>query len=46
MDFIERMFGFSPDGGDGTFELALITAAFLIAALVWTWWRRAGRVSH
>lgn len=23
MDFIERLFGFSPDGGDGSFELLL-----------------------
>jgi preprotein translocase subunit YajC len=23
MDFIERIFGFSPDGGSGTFEMLL-----------------------
>ena len=23
MDFLESLFGFSPDGGDGTFELLL-----------------------
>ena len=23
MDFIEKIFGFSPDGGDGSFELLL-----------------------
>lgn len=41
MDFVERIFGFSPDGGDGTFELVLITAALLIGALIWMRWRRA-----
>jgi hypothetical protein len=32
MDFIERIFGFSPDGGDGVFELLLF--AIPIAGLV------------
>jgi hypothetical protein len=32
MDFIEQLFGFSPDGGDGSFELLLF--AVPIAALV------------
>jgi len=27
MDFLERWFGLSPDGGDGTFELCLVAAA-------------------
>ena len=32
MDFIERMFGISPDGGDGSTELMLLTVLVLIAA--------------
>ncbi len=42
MDFIERWFGISPDGGNGSFELAfvLVLAAcfavgFLVRYLVW-----------
>ena len=30
MDFIEQIFGISPDGGDGTFELML----FLVPVVV------------
>jgi hypothetical protein len=41
MDFIEQLFGLSPDGGDGTFELSLMVAAILIAALVFARWRRS-----
>ena len=38
MDFIERMFGISPDGGDGSTELMLLTVLVLIAAaLTWRW---------
>ncbi len=33
MDFIERIFGFSPDGGSGAFELLLVAAP--VAAVVW-----------
>ncbi len=29
MDFIERMFGISPDGGDGSFEWLLVIMAVL-----------------
>ena len=36
MDFIERMFGISPDGGDGSTELMLLTVLVLIAA-AFTW---------
>jgi hypothetical protein len=35
MDFIERLFNFSPDGGDGTFEMILIIAPLLVGALIW-----------
>jgi hypothetical protein len=41
MDFVEKIFGFSPDGGDGTFELSLIVAATLIGVLAWSRWRRS-----
>ena len=41
MDFIERMFGISPDGWDGSTELIIITVLVLIAALVtWRWLSR------
>jgi len=41
MDFIERMFGISPDGGDGSTELILLTVLVLIAAvLTWRWLSR------
>jgi hypothetical protein len=36
MDFIERLFGFSPDGGDGSFEL-LLFAIPLVAIAVLRW---------
>ncbi len=32
MDFVERWFGISPDGGSGAFEACLIVAA--VAALI------------
>ncbi len=30
MDFIERIFGFSPDGGSGVFELLLVLVPFVL----------------
>ena len=33
MDFFERLFGFSPDGGTGSLELALVL--LLAIALLW-----------
>lgn len=38
MDFLERIFGFSPDGGDGSFELLLF--AIPVAGLIYLWRRR------
>ena len=36
MDFIERLFGVSPDGGDGSTELIyLVAIAITVAALVY-----------
>ncbi|MBI2189287.1 MAG: hypothetical protein HYU37_19485 [Acidobacteria bacterium] len=34
MDFIERLFGVSPDGGNGTFELLLLTLPLCLIVLV------------
>jgi hypothetical protein len=34
MNFIERWFGFSPDGGDGSTELLYIVAAAVVLALL------------
>jgi hypothetical protein len=35
MDFIERLFGVSPDGGDGSTELIYLAAIAIIAALAY-----------
>jgi len=43
MDFIERWFGFSPDGGDGSTEALYICAVAAICAL-WFGRRRLARV--
>jgi hypothetical protein len=36
MDFIERLFGISPDGGDGSTEV-MIFAVFVAIAIAVTW---------
>lgn len=41
MDFIERILGWSPDGGDGSFEFMLF--ALPIAGLCWLAWRRRAK---
>ena len=41
MDFIERLFGISPDGGSGSLEAALIMFPIAIAGLVMVAWKRA-----
>jgi hypothetical protein len=43
MDFIERIFGISPDGGSGLFELILIVVPLLGTAALYLrrTWRRA-----
>jgi len=38
MDFLERIFGFSPDGGDGSLEFLLFMLP--IAGLCYLAWRR------
>ncbi|MEI9408101.1 hypothetical protein [Mesorhizobium salmacidum] len=35
MDFIERIFGFSPDNGSGTFESGLVIAAIVFVAAIY-----------
>lgn len=48
MDLIERWFGVSPDGGDGTLELLYIGVGVLIAFALFRWivhrvkYRRSG----
>jgi hypothetical protein len=37
VDFIERWFGVSPDGGDGTLELLYIGVSVLIAVALLRW---------
>jgi hypothetical protein len=34
MDWIERLFGFSPDGGDGSAEAIIVITACVIVAVV------------
>jgi hypothetical protein len=42
MDFIERIFGFAPDGGSGLFEMLLL-AIPIAGILVLREWRRRSR---
>jgi hypothetical protein len=41
MDFIERVFGLSPDGGSGWFEFLLF--AIPLAGIAWLWRPRVDR---
>ena len=34
MDFLERLLGWAPDGGDGTFELMLLTGGLAVVVIV------------
>ena len=43
MDFIERIFGFSPDGGSGAFELLLFLIPIAGIAILYTRRKRAVR---
>jgi hypothetical protein len=45
MDFIELIFGFSPDGGSGSFEMALVVVPIGILVL-WRWVRSARNASR
>jgi hypothetical protein len=40
MDFIERIFGVSPDGGDGSLEAIILLAITVVLAMV-AWRRRS-----
>ena len=40
MDFIERVFGVSPDGGNGSLELVYITAAVVIVVGAYLFWKQ------
>lgn len=42
MDFIERLFGFSPDNGSGLFEALLFAVPILGLIALWSW-RSYGR---
>ena len=42
MDFIERLFGMSPDGGSGATELAMLLGVMLLVAVL-SWRRSAAR---
>ncbi|CDX45342.1 conserved hypothetical protein [Mesorhizobium sp. ORS 3359] len=48
MDFIERIFGVAPDGGDGTTEMLYIAAAVALVAMVVVcrWLRRRAVTRH
>jgi len=35
MDFIERWFGISPDGGDGSLEILFIVLVGMIIVAIW-----------
>jgi hypothetical protein len=46
MDFIEKLFGLSPDNGDGSTEVVwLVVIAIVVAAVVYWRRRRAGRAA-
>lgn len=35
MDFIEQLFGFSPDGGSGLFELLLFAVPVIVLSILY-----------
>jgi flagellar biosynthesis/type III secretory pathway M-ring protein FliF/YscJ len=47
VDWIERLFGISPDGGNGYFEwVVVLFVAFLVAAAMWRRLRRSRSASR
>jgi len=42
MDFLERLFGFSPDSGNGLFELLLFVLPIVGIVVLTAWHRRKG----
>jgi len=43
MDFIERIFGMSPDDGSGTFEFLLFAVPIALLAMRAVWQRRTAQ---
>ena len=43
MDFIEKIFGISPDGGDGSLEQLWIVALLAVVGMAYAAWRRRRR---
>ena len=43
MDFIERIFGISPDGGSGAFEFLLFTVPVVGILAIMAWRKRRPR---
>jgi len=43
MDFIERIFGISPDGGDGSAELLVFTIVIAACLLILYFYTRSGK---
>jgi hypothetical protein len=46
MDFIERLFGFAPDGGSGALELLLFAVPIAVLCCLALWRRQRHRESH
>ncbi|MDR3430176.1 hypothetical protein [Silvimonas sp.] len=46
MDFIEKIFGFSPDGGDGSFEFLLFLIPIAGVVIIWQWRRYRNSKKH
>jgi hypothetical protein len=40
MSFLEQLFGFSPDDGDGTIEVLIVIALLIVVASIWLSRRR------
>jgi hypothetical protein len=43
MDFIERIFGVSPDGGSGSFEFLLFAIPIIAIVAIWAFRNRSRR---
>jgi hypothetical protein len=43
MDFIERIFGISPDNGSGTFEAGIIVLVIIVVGGLYFWRRQYRR---
>jgi hypothetical protein len=44
MDFIERLFGISPDGGSGALEAVYLIAIAAVGVAIF--WKRVGRIAN